>query len=43
MTKISKNTQEETITENSLFLLVTITKYLVVRGFRVLVDETITN
>ena len=47
ITKISKNIQEETInytkTENSLFSLITMTKYLLVRGFRVLVIETITN
>ena len=32
-----------TKTENSLFSLITITKYLLVRGFRVLVIETIIN
>ena len=47
ITKISKNLQEEIITilkqKTAYFSLITITKYLLVRGFRVIVIETITN
>ena len=40
--KHTKRNHNYTKTENSLFSLITITKYLLVRGFRVLVIETIT-
>ena len=46
ITGTSKSIQKEnnnTKTENNLFSLITITKYLLVGGFGVLVIETITN